>query len=280
MSPTPSTPALGPPPTTPAGRTFVHVEQVMGTVVSFHVPERHSASEERTAALVAESCRLLHRADLVFSTWREESPISRLRRGEVDVDSLAPEVATVLSLCRQARAWSCGWFDPWAMPGGVDPTGLVKGWALEQALGVLQAGGLEAALVNGGGDLAAFGQPAPGDHWRVGVRHPWRRDALACVVRLDQAIATSAGYERGEHLIDPHTGRPGTRAASATVVGPSLALADALATALAVGGDEVLAAVEQLEGYGAYLVRPDGSEVSTEDMAFEDMAFEDAVFED
>ena len=81
-------------------------------------------------------------------------------------------------------------------------------------------------------------------------------------------MATSGSYERGAHLVDPRTGAPGSRAASATVTGPSLALADALATALAVGGDEALEAVAALESYDGYLIRPDGSEASTSGMAF------------
>jgi thiamine biosynthesis lipoprotein len=154
------------------------------------------------------------------------------------------------------------------MPGGVDPTGLVKGWAVERALDVLRLEGVTGALVNGGGDLAAFGCPAAGRAWRIGIRHPWRHDALACVIRIQAAVATSGTYERGPHLLDPFTGRPGNRAVSATVTGPSLALADALATAVAAGGDDAMAAVAALDGYAGYLIRPDGSEADTGGIQF------------
>ena len=82
------------------------------------------------------------------------------------------------------------------------------------------------------------------------------------------AVATSGTYERGAHLVDPQTGQPACRAASATVTGPSLAMADALATALAVGGDAALAAIEGLAGYAGYLIRPDGTEIWTSGMPF------------
>ena len=82
------------------------------------------------------------------------------------------------------------------------------------------------------------------------------------------AVATSGPYERGAHLIDPATGRPASRAASATVTGPSLALADALATGLAVGGDEALAVLAGVPGYAGYLIRPDGTETDTGGIAF------------
>jgi thiamine biosynthesis lipoprotein len=246
---------------------LTHAEDVMGTVVSFTVvPGELPVAAARGA--VADACRVLHRADEVFSTWRPDSPVSLLRRGAVTLSTMPAEVAEVLRLCAEARTASRGWFDPWAMPGGVDPTGLVKGWAVERAAGVLRAAGACAALVNGGGDLAAFGAPGPGQRWRVGIQHPWRRDALAGVVEVDAAIATSASYERGAHLIDPATGRPASGIASATVTGPSLALADALATALAVGGGEALAAVAALDGYEGYLIRADGSEADTSGFRF------------
>jgi FAD:protein FMN transferase len=253
---------------TKSGETaFTHVEKVMGTVVSFSVvPGGMPVPAARTA--VEAACRVLHRADAVFSTWNPASPVSRLRRGEVTLGMMPAEVAEVLTLCQAAREASEGWFDPWALPGGVDPTGLVKGWAVERAAGVLQRAGIDAALVNGGGDLTVFGSPAPGRRWRVGIRHPWRPDALACVVQPRAAVATSAAYERGAHLHSPLTGRPATGVASATVTGPSLALADALATAVAVGADQALRAVGALDGYEAYLIRADGSEADTGGMEF------------
>jgi thiamine biosynthesis lipoprotein len=259
---------------TPGGGTagggtapLVHAEPVMGTVVSFTV-YGGGLGEQAVRAAVEEACLLLHRHDETFSTWKPHSPVSRLRRGEISPAQAPPEVAEVLELCQVARRLSGGWFDPWAVPGGVDPTGLVKGWALEQALEVLRAVGVEAALVNGGGDLVGTGRPPRGGPWRVGIRHPWHRGALACVVELEGAVATSGSYERGPHLIDPRSGRPTVAAASATVTGPSLALADALATALAVGGDEVLARIDGIDGYEGYLIRPDASEASTGAMAF------------
>jgi len=194
--------------------------------------------------------------------------VSRYRRGEAELAGLPAEVAEVLADCQAARQASGGWFDPWAMPGGFDPTGLVKGWAVDRALAILRRAGLPAAMINGGGDLAVFGRPGPGQHWRAGIRHPWRADALAGVVEVTAAMATSGSYERGPHLIDPATGEPACRAASATVTGPRLALADALATAVAVGGDGALAAVTAAPGYAAYLIRPDGSETTAGPISF------------
>jgi FAD:protein FMN transferase len=249
------------------GTAFTHAEKVMGTVVSFTVVPGDLPVPAALTAVEA-ACRVLHRADAVFSTWNPASPVSRLRRGEATLDTVPAEVAEVLAACLSARQASEGWFDPWALPGGVDPTGLVKGWAVERAASVLRRAGIDAALVNGGGDLTVFGSPAPGRRWRVGVRHPWRADALACIVQPRAAVATSADYERGAHLHNPLTGRPATGVASATVTGPSLARADPQATAVAVGADEALAVVGALDGYQGYLIRADGSEADTGGMEF------------
>jgi FAD:protein FMN transferase len=262
-------------------RPVTHAEHVMGTVVSFAVlpavpspreaagpPSGWEPAGPNPAAAIRAACTRLHEADAVFSTWDPRSPLSRLRGGSIPEADGPPSLAEVRVVCETACHVSGGWFDPWAMPGGYDPTGLVKGWAVDRALDALREAGVAAALVNGGGDLAAFGGPAPGEPWRAGIRHPWRPAALAAVLEVSGAVATSGTYERGTHLVDPHTGQPACRAASATVTGPSLAMADALATALAVGGDAALGAVGRLAGYAGYLIRPDGTETWTSGMQF------------
>lgn len=234
----------------------------MGTVVSIHLRPGALDPIEAAGAIQA-ACRVLHHADETFSLWNPDSPMSRLRAeglGTAVPGTATEEISLVLHLCEQAKRLSGGYFDPWAMPGGLDPTGIVKGWAAERALEVLREAGAEGALVNAGGDVGGFGTAEDGRAWRVGIAHPWRPGSLAGVVQLDGAVATSGSYERGSHLIDPRDGMPALAAASATVVGPSLAIADALATALGVGGAPVLDRIAALDGYGAYLIGSDGEE--------------------
>jgi thiamine biosynthesis lipoprotein len=145
------------------------------------------------------------------------------------------------------------------MPGGVDPTGLVKGWAAQRAADTLREAGAEAAMVNAAGDIVTFGEPERGRPWRVGIRDPLEPDRIAWVVAArDGAVATSAAYERGAHVVDPHTGAPARAALSATVTGPDLALADALATGLFAAGVAGLPLIDVLPGYSALLVEPGG----------------------
>jgi thiamine biosynthesis lipoprotein len=148
------------------------------------------------------------------------------------------------------------------MPGGFDPTGLVKGWAAERALSILAEHGVAAALVNAGGDICVL----PGKTYEVGIRHPLTPDALCAIVPTTTAIATSGIYERGNHLINPNGGD--VAAVSATVVGGRLAIADALATALAVGGKSVLFLLESMEGVEGFFIKADGSMFKTSKMVF------------
>jgi thiamine biosynthesis lipoprotein len=214
-----------------------HDERVMGTVVSFDVRPGVVPMREARQAL-RRACVDLARADAVFSLWKSESPMNRLRRGEIELCGAPAEMAEVIDRCLEVRALTEGWFDPWSLPGGLDPTGLVKGWAASRALDVLVEAGVAGAMVNAGGDIATAGEPRPGERWRIGVTDPGDRTRLLCVVSSPGAVATSGTYERGAHIIDPFSGLPRVRWRSATVVGTDLAIADGLATALTAAGAE------------------------------------------
>jgi thiamine biosynthesis lipoprotein len=249
---------------TQSERVIHHREHVMGTVVTIDIYAEDPLRGTEVSLGLARARAILHRADAVFSTWKAESPISRLRRGEITSEEAPPEMSEVLELCTIARDMSEGWFDPWAMPGGVDPTGYVKGWAAQRAVDALSSSGITGALVNAAGDIASTGHPQSSIPFRIGVVDPFASDRLICVVDLDAAIATSGNYERGPHLIDPRSGRPATSVASASVTGPDLGLADALATALAVAGEAGLPMIEAIDDYEAFVVSCDGTSRRTE----------------
>jgi FAD:protein FMN transferase len=236
----------------------------MGTVVTIDVYTADGQADGEIAAQLAAARAVLHQADAVFSTWNPHSPVSRLRRGEITCSQAPDEVRDVLEQCAAARELSGGWFDPWAMPGGIDPTGYVKGWAAQRALGAFGAGNISGVLVNAAGDIASLGGLGGGEPFKIGIADPASPRRLAAVVYLTGAIATSGTYERGDHLIDPHSGQPAARAASASVTGPDLGLADALATAVAVAGPSGLALLEALDGYEARVITGDGTPRWTE----------------
>jgi thiamine biosynthesis lipoprotein len=240
-----------------------HLENVMGTIVIIDVYAAADGGAGRPEGdlgkQLAEAVAVLHRADATFSTWLPDSPVSRLRRGEITSAQAPAEVAEVLERCAVARDLSGGWFNPWAMPSGLDPSGYVKDWAAQHALSAFSGGGICGVLVNAAGDIASTGGPADGTPFRIGIADPHTPLRLAAIVELTGAIATSGTYERGDHLIDPHSGRPAARAASASVTGPDLGLADALATAVAVAGEPGLDLIDTIEGYEALIIGPDSS---------------------
>lgn len=239
----------------------------MGTVVSFLV-DAGDLSGEHVEEVLDEACRELHRLDDRFSPWKSESELSQLRDGRTNQTSHLMD--EVFELCAHASNISGGYFDPWRMPGGFDPTGLVKGWAAERALSIVAQGGVREALINAGGDICVL----PGRTYQVGIRHPSTPNALCAVVSIDSAIGTSGIYERGDHLINPLGGE--VAAISATVTGGRLAITDALATALAVGGKPVLYLLEEMDGLEGFFIEPNGSMFMTSNMSFSETDDPDA----
>jgi FAD:protein FMN transferase len=203
----------------------------------------------------------LRRADELFSTYRDDSEISRLARGELLLSECAPEVDEVLTRCLALQRETRGYFDVRA-GGALDPSGLVKGWAVAGAAERLARAGARRAFINAGGDIATRGGP-----WRIGIRHPLERSKLAAVLEVsDLAVATTGEYERGRHVLDPHTGRPPEGLLSVTIVGPDLATADAYATAAFAMGADGPGWTATLAGYDALCITADQRVLSTPGM--------------
>jgi FAD:protein FMN transferase len=192
--------------------------------------------------------------DATFSTYRPDSAVN----GE-----LTPDARAVLDRCDDLRRRTDGWFDVRAT-GRLDPSGFVKGWALEGAATILLAAGACNLCLHAGGDVLVRGERAAGEPWRVGIQHPSRRDRVAAVLAArDLAVATSGAYERGEHIVDPHTGRPPRGVLSVTVAGPDLGTADAYSTAAFAMGLDGPAWTATLDGYSALTILADGRVLST-----------------
>lgn len=204
----------------------------------------------------------LHHVDATFSTYRPDSVISRLSAGRLELADCPAEVADVLTACEHYRAATDGYFDC-HYSGVLDPSGYVKGWAIERASHLLEQQGATNHSVNGGGDVQCVGNPEPGRKWTVGITDPRDRGTvLATVDGQRLAVATSGPAERGRHIVDPHTGsRPDTWA-SVTVVGSRLADTDVWATAAVAMGPAAESRL-RVRGIRALLVRPDGTTVMT-----------------
>jgi thiamine biosynthesis lipoprotein len=224
------------------------VEQVMGFPVSLRVDDAH-VGEETADAVFA----WLREVDARFSPFRADSEVCRLDRGELPDRAVSADLREVLDLCEEYRTATGGAFDV-RLPGrGLDPCAVVKGWSVQRAAELLGAAGATRFVLNAGGDVVMAGGP-----WRVGVRHPEQADQVCTVAELtDGAVATSARYERGDHIIDGRTGRPATGLLSLTVVAASLTVADTTATAAFAMGVEGVEWAASREGCEVFAVDAD-----------------------
>lgn len=196
----------------------------------------------------------LRMVDAVFSPFRADSAIGRMNAGTLAERDAGPLVAEVLDLCRRYERATHGYFSAWAT-GRLDPSGLVKGWALDRACATLERAGHTSFFVDGAGDVRTRGERTPGVPWRVGVRHPVQRDRVVGVVQgTNLAVATSGTYEKGAHILDPHAGTAATELVSITVVGPNIMEADVYATAAFAMGRAGVAFIERVPGYEAYAI--------------------------
>ncbi|MEV0393041.1 FAD:protein FMN transferase [Polymorphospora rubra] len=195
----------------------------------------------------------LRAIDVTYSPLREGSLVSRLRRGEVAPEAYPP-LLDIVERCSAMRAATDGWFDAWAVPGGFDPSGLIKGWAVERAAARLRAAGIEDYAVVSGADLTVRGHAPHGGPWRVAIHHPYQTKRLPIMLAMTGgAVGTSGVAGHQNHVVDPHTGEAVHHLAAATVTGPDLAVADAYATALFAAGRAGLAWFPTADGYRALL---------------------------
>jgi thiamine biosynthesis lipoprotein len=230
------------------------VERVMGIPVGIDV------RDDVDPGAVDRAFAHLRWVDATFSTYARDSEINAVAAGA----DPSPEVRAVLDRCDELKRRTGGWFDVHAAGGRLDPSGFVKGWALEGAAAILAAAGARNVCMHAGGDVLVRGERAPGHPWRVGIQHPLRRDRVAAVLAArNLAVATSGAYERGAHIVDPHTGRAPEGVLSVTVAGPDLGAADAYATAAFAMGVDGPAWTATLGTYDALTILADGRVLST-----------------
>lgn len=192
--------------------------------------------------------------DRRFSTYKAESEISAINGGVLQPADYSDEMREVLALAETTRWETDGYFDIRRPDGSIDPSGIVKGWAIRNAARLLKAAGATDFFVDAGGDIESSGRNAEGAEWRVGIRHPFDPQAIVKVVYpRGRGVATSGSYVRGQHIYDPHRpGRSLTEIVSLTVIGGDVLEADRFATAafaMGAAGIGFIEAVQGLEGY-------------------------------
>ena len=215
--------------------------ETWGTVILIELSSS-KVNAEKLEIAAKEAEEFLFKIDELFSTYRNDSQISKLRNETLDIADALPLVKEVWERCLQARELTGGAFDPWIVAGGFDPSGYVKGWAADKCGEIFNNYEIENSLVNAAGDISVRGGLlADGDArpWPLQIRNPEKFDEVVKDAPLHEgAIATSGVGEKGSHIRDPFTGLIAIGALSATVIGPDGGLAEALATALVVAGKD------------------------------------------
>jgi thiamine biosynthesis lipoprotein len=198
--------------------------------------------------------------DRRFSTYRADSEISAINRAERDLADCSSEMREVLSLAEATRRDTDGYFDIRRPDGTLDPSGIVKGWAIRNAAAIIAASGARDFYVEAGGDIQSRGMNAAGKPWSVGIRNPFKQDGFIKVVYpRGRGIATSGTYARGQHIYDPHRPQcPIEEIVSLTVIGPDVLEADRFATAAFAMGRAGIHFIEATPGLEGYLVDRNG----------------------
>lgn len=198
--------------------------------------------------------------DRRFSTYRTDSEISAINRGDVPVKDWSGEMMEVLALAERTRSETGGFFDIHKADGSLDPSGIVKGWAIRNAAEIVRQAGVRDFFIEAGGDIQSLGKNASGLDWSVGIRNPFKTDEIIKVVYpRGRGVATSGTYARGQHIYNPHEPSDAiTDIVSLTVVGSDVLEADRFATAAFAMGRDGILFIEQTPGLEGYVVDING----------------------
>lgn len=195
-----------------------------------------------------------------FSTYKENSEISKINRGELQEGEYSPHMREVFALAEKTKQETNGFFDIKTPVGLLDPSGIVKGWAIQNAAELLKEREVQNFCIEAGGDIQTSGKNEEGGEWSVGIRNPFNPSEIIKVLYpKGRGVATSGSYARGAHIYNPHNKEASPSYwASITVLGPNVLEADRFATAAFAMGQEGAAFIEQLPGFEAYAIDQNG----------------------
>ena len=193
-----------------------------------------------------------------FSTYKENSEISRINNHELGLEDASEDMKTVFDLSEQTRLATGGYFNIWHK-GSFDPSGLVKGWAIHNVSKILCQKGIENFYVDAGGDIQVVGKNSEAQNWRVGIRNPFDADQIVKVLSVSNCgVATSGTYIRGQHIYNPKNENQSLiDIMSLTVIGPNIFEADRFATAAFAMGIDGIGFIEKLQGFEGYMIDKD-----------------------
>lgn len=205
-------------------------------------------------AVIRDTFDYFEAVDAQYSTYKPDSEISQINQG-LPRKYWSKQMREVLKLCEITKKETDGYFNI-EHNGKLDPSGLVKGWAIEQAAKRLLRRHVDDFYIEAGGDIQTHGLNSESEPWRIGIRNPFNMAEIVKVITVSTAgVATSGTYVRGQHIYDPHhPDKPVHTVKSLTVIGPNIYEADRFATAAFAMGEEGINFIESLSGLEGYLI--------------------------
>jgi thiamine biosynthesis lipoprotein len=239
------------------------VEMIMGMPVIIDIPEA-------TVDTIFEAVfSYLRHIDQLFSTYRDDSEVTRFNNGLLKKDDLSADVKYVLEECEYYARFTNGYFSAYYGE-QFDPSGYVKSWAMQQAAHMIESAGYQTYLLNIAGDMIGSGESRI---WNIAIQDPLQKDAMLGIAMLhDQSIATSGSYERGNHIVNPLTHRSDSDLISVSVYGDNIIDADVFATTcIAMGSTKATEFMTDNPKYAALLIEKNGSQIIVNDFVFAKM---------
>ncbi len=233
-------------------RYMKEVRIIMGMPIEIELP----AADIDACKAIEAAFSYLTSVDARFSTYKDDSEISKINRGEIEKSAMSEEMREVFDIAEKTKRETHGYFDIRRPDGSIDPSGIVKGWAIKNTAALIHAAGYKNYFVNAGGDIASSGKNAKGAPWHFGIRNPFNTNEIIKVVYpKGKGIATSGSYIRGDHIYNPHAPEEKLHnIVSITVIGPDVLEADRFATAAFAMGKQGIVFIEQLPGFEGYMI--------------------------
>lgn len=238
---------------------------LMGMPITVEIAEKKAAKKDITNVF-----NYFVSIDNRFSTYKKDSEISKINSGLVSLKNASSEMQEVFALSEQTKKETNGYFDIF-YSGNYDPSGLVKGWAIQNAANILEKKGFKNFYIDGGGDIQVVGKNTIGKPWRVGIKNPFQQDKNVKVLEIvDMAVATSGNYIRGNHIYSPKENKKIHDIVSLTVIARNIYDADRMCTGAFAMGRKGIYFIESLPGYEGYIIDKKG--IATETSRFKNYA--------
>jgi thiamine biosynthesis lipoprotein len=249
-------------------------ELIMGMPITVEIVDK-AKSEKQKVNGVEEIIDYFRGVDERFSTYKETSEISLINAGKIALEQYSETVKEIFRLAEQTKKETDGYFDI-QRNGTIDPSGIVKGWAIQQAADLLKQRGFTNFYIDAGGDIQVSGRNKEGKQWTVGIRNPFNKQEIVKALRIEEeGVATSGTYIRGEHIYNPRKKIPDlslvkqagslrppvrddNRVVSLTVIGPNVYEADRFATAAFAMGEKGIQFIESRDGLEGYMIDKNG----------------------